>query len=259
MLVFAGSDPTGGAGLQADLLAVTARGGHALTVVTAITVQDTKGVDLVQPLDATLVAAQARRVIEDIPVRAVKIGLLGSVEVANVVVSILAELRGLPVVLDPVLASGRGDALANDALAAAICTELAPYVTVMTPNSIEARRLAFGAMDPSQPLDAAAERLRARGAQYVLITGTHEPTDEVVNTLYGPDGIVCSDRWPRLPESYHGSGCTLAAAIAAELAKGKAVPEAAREAQAYTWQALARGFRPGRGQYLPDRIRASKD
>src|SRR6267142_2690924 len=103
-------------------------------------------------------------------------------------------------------------------------------------------------------LASAAEKLLGLGCEYVLITGTHENTPQVVNTLYGPEGVVRSDSWERLPGSYHGSGCTLAAAIAATLANGLELPEAVREAQEYTWQTLNAGFRPGMGQYIPDRF-----
>ena len=99
-----------------------------------------------------------------------------------------------------------------------------------------------------------AERLIATGCEHVLITGTHEATQQVVNTLYGKSGVVRSDSWPRLPGNYHGSGCTLASAVAAMLANGIPLSEAAREAQEYTWQALAKAYRPGMGQYIPDRL-----
>ena len=108
--------------------------------------------------------------------------------------------------------------------------------------------------DDDTPLAVCAERLIEMGAEYVLITGTHEPTTDVVNTLYAKGGIVRSDTWARLPGSYHGSGCTLASAIAAMLANGLDMAEAVREAQDYTWHALRKGYRPGMGQFLPDRL-----
>ena len=117
------------------------------------------------------------------------------------------------------------------------------------PNSIEARRLAQDATLPG-----AAQRLADWGAEYVLVTGGHEPGNEVVNTLYDSGGVVREDRWPRLAGAYHGSGCTLATAIAAALANGLRVPEAVRDAQEFTWQALAGGFRVGEGQLIPDRF-----
>ena len=257
MLAFAGTDPTGGAGLPADVLTLAALGCHPLSVVTALTVQDTTGVTAVQPVDAAWVADQARRALADMRARAFKIGLVGSAANAAAIAAVLAEHPDVPVVLDPVLASGRGDALVGSAAIAALTELLLPRATVVTPNSLEARRLAFGA-HPNAPgtLAEAAQRLRALGAEFVLITGTHEPTPEVINTLYGPGGMVLSERWARLPGSYHGSGCTLAAALAAGLARGRTVAAAVGEAQRYTWQALAHGFRPGTGQHLPDRLAA---
>jgi hydroxymethylpyrimidine/phosphomethylpyrimidine kinase len=153
------------------------------------------------------------------------------------------------VVLDPVLASGRGDALASEEMVAALRELIVPQSTIVTPNSLEARRLAH-----ASSLSESAARLVGCGAEYVLVTGTHEPGDEVVNTLYDSGGAVREDRWPRLSGSYHGSGCTLASAIAAALANGLAVPEAVRDAQEFTWQTLASGFRPGGGQSIPDRF-----
>lgn len=255
VLSFAASDPTGGAGMQADLLTLASMGCHPLTVVTALTVQDTRGVDDVLAIDSDWVADQARKVLEDMPVAAFKLGVLGSVENITAIAEILADYPDIPVILDPVLASGRGDALANEDMINVLRELIIPQTTVLTPNSMEARRLAEESEDEDDPgLDECASRLIALGCEYVLITGTHENAPEVVNTLYGEEGVVRSDRWKRLPGSFHGSGCTLASAIAATLANGLEVPEAVREAQEYTWQALAHGFRPGMGQHLPDRF-----
>jgi hydroxymethylpyrimidine/phosphomethylpyrimidine kinase len=258
VLSFAGSDPTGGAGLQADLLTLAALGCHPLSVVTAITAQDTAGVAGVQPVAADWVARQAQVVLADMPVAAIKVGMVATPENAAAIAAVLAAHPALPVVLDPVLASGRGDPLGSGATAAALVEMLVPRATIVTPNSLEARRLAAApGEDPDAlPLEQCAERLTARGARYVLVTGTHEPTREVVNSLYDAGGRVRSDRWERLPGEHHGSGCTLAAAIAAGLAHGLAVPDAVQPAQGFTWQALADGFRPGAGQSIPDRLYA---
>jgi hydroxymethylpyrimidine/phosphomethylpyrimidine kinase len=249
VLTFAASDPTGGAGLQADLLTLAAMGCHPLSVVTALTAQDTSGVEHLLAVDSGMVLEQARRLLEDMPVSAFKLGVLGSVENIEVIAALLSEHPDKPVIVDPVLASGRGDALASDQMAAALCELIVPWTTVLTPNSLEARRLAA-----ESTLQACAERLLAMGSDYVLVKGTHEPGEQVLNTLYAAGGVVREDRWPRLAASYHGSGCTLAAAIAAALANGLEVPEAVREAQQYTWKALERGFRPGKGQHLPNRL-----
>jgi hydroxymethylpyrimidine/phosphomethylpyrimidine kinase len=255
VLTFAASDPTGGAGLQADLLTLASMGCHPLSVVTALTVQDTRGVEGMLAIDAEWVADQARRLLEDMPIAAFKLGVLGSTENVTAVAEIVSDYPDVPMILDPVLASGRGDALATDDMVEALRELLMPQASIVTPNSIEARRLAEEDDDAEEPgLEESARRLLALGCEYVLVTGTHEATAEVVNTLYGHQGVVREDRWQRLPGSYHGSGCTLASAIAAALANGLEMAEAVREAQEYTWQALAGGFRPGMGQLLPDRF-----
>jgi hydroxymethylpyrimidine/phosphomethylpyrimidine kinase len=133
---------------------------------------------------------------------------------------------------------------------------LLPRTTILTPNSLEARRLAFDEEneDDAPSLSECARRLVAAGAEYVLVTGTHENSPQVTNTLYGERGRVREDSWERLPGSYHGSGCTLASAIAANLANGLSIEDAVHDAQDYTWHALAAGFRPGMGQHIPDRF-----
>ena len=259
VLTFAASDPSGGAGLQADILTLASMGTHPLSVVTAITVQDTLGVEGLQALDAEWVADQARCLLEDMPVDAFKIGVLGSVENIAAIAEIISDYPDVPLVLDPVLASGRGDELATEEMAHAMRELLLPHATILTPNSIEARRLSETGDDDDTSLASCAARLIEMGASHVLITGTHEATPEVVNTLYSKKGVVRTDSWPRLPGSYHGSGCTLSSAIAAMLANGLELPEAVREAQEYTWQALKKAYRPGMGQFLPDRLFWARD
>jgi hydroxymethylpyrimidine/phosphomethylpyrimidine kinase len=250
VLTFAASDPTGGAGVQADILTIGALGGHALSVITALTAQDTSGVARVLPVEPAWITEQARRVLADIPVAAFKAGVLGSAQNVRAVSEIVEQFPAVPFVVDPVLASGRGDPLAQDDAIEALRELIVPRATVLTPNSLEARRLADGAAD----LAECARRLLDQGCEYVLITGTHEAGAEVVNTLYDESGVVREDRWPRLPGEYHGSGCTLASALAVRLAQGVEVPEAVREAQHFTWHALAAGFKPGAGQFLPNRF-----
>lgn len=248
VLTFAASDPTGGAGMQADLLTLAALSCHPLSVVTGLTVQDTSGVARLWSVDADWVRDQARHLLDDVTPAAFKAGVLGSAANVRAVAEIVSR-HPAPFVVDPVLASGRGDALADADALDALRKLVLPHTTVLTPNSIEARRLAA----PETNLAACARRLIDEGCEYVLITGTHEDTAEVVNTLYDESGIVREDRWPRLPGSYHGSGCTLASAVAARLAHGAGPADAAREAQEFTWRALKDGFRPGRGQYIPHR------
>jgi len=257
VLAFAGTDPSGGAGLQADILTLSSMGCHPLSVVTAITIQDTMGVEDVLPIDAEWVADQARCVLEDVPVAVFKIGLLGSVEIVAAIAEVVSDYPDIPLILDPVLASGGGDELASDELISAIRELLIPQTTLLTPNSMEARRLAQGDADDEDTilaLDECARRILLLGCEYVLITGTHENTTEVINTLYEQQGTVRTDSWQRLPGTYHGSGCTLASAIAATLANGLAIPEAVRDAQEYTWQTLKHAYRTGMGQLIPDRL-----
>ena len=252
VLTFAASDPTGGAGLQADLLTLASLGCHPASVVTALTAQDTAGLESLLAMEPDWITSQARCLLADLPVAAFKLGVLGSARNAEAVAAILASHPRVPVVLDPVLASGRGDPLADAEVLRALRALLVPRTTVLTPNSLEARALAGGA--PGESLADCARRLIALGCRYVLITGTHEAGNEVVNTLHDAQGLVRDDRWERLAGSYHGSGCTLASALAAFLARGLEVADAARKAQEYTWRALAAGFRPGRGQTLPNRF-----
>lgn len=267
VLVFAGTDPTGGAGLQADILTLASLGCHPLSVVTAVTVQDTVGVEDYFPMDAEWIADQARSVLEDIPVAAIKLGMLGSTEAVAAIAEVVSDYPDIPLILDPVLASGRGDALANEELLAALRDLLLPQTTVVTPNSLEARRLAEAAEEGEDgeddengegesvmDLQACARRIIDLGSEFVLITGAHEQGSQVTNTLYNTRGVVLRLNWDRLPGSYHGSGCTLASALAAFLAQGLDVAEAAKEAQEYTYQALKAAFRPGMGQFIPDRL-----
>ena len=265
VLSFAASDPTGGAGVQADLLTLACLGCHPLTVLTAITVQDTTGVEGILPIEPGWVADQARALLEDIPVAAFKMGLLGSVEVIAAIAEVVADYPDIPLVLDPVLASGRGDQFADEEMIEAMIGLLLPQTTLITPNSLEARRLGqqLGLGDEDgrskSGLADCAHVLIEAGCEHVLVTGTHEGTPQVINTLYGSHGVIRTDRWERLPGSYHGSGCTLASAIAAHLACGVDIGDAVRGGQEYTWRTLSAGYRPGMGQYIPDRLFWSRE
>ena len=255
VLVFAASDPTGGAGVQADLLTLSAMGCHPLSAITALTIQDTRGVDDVLPMDSEWVADQARMVLEDMRVDAFKLGMLGSVEAIAAIAEVLSDYPDVPVVFDPVLASGGGDELASEEMISAMKEMLLPQTTVLTPNSTEARRLAWHEDDEDElSLELAAARLLGFGCEYILITGTHENTPRVINTLYAEQGVVRRDAWDRLSGSYHGSGCTLASALAASLAFGQDVSQAVWDAQEFTYESLKAAFRPGMGQYIPERF-----
>ncbi|NLR76587.1 MULTISPECIES: bifunctional hydroxymethylpyrimidine kinase/phosphomethylpyrimidine kinase [Leeia] len=258
VLSFAASDSTGGGGLQADVLTIASMGGHPLSVVTALTVQDTLGVESVLPIEADWIAEQARAVLEDIPVTAFKVGMVGSVEGIAAIAEIVADYPDIPLILDPCLASRRGDQLADDDIIDALREMLIPQATLITPNLLEARRLLQAEQDEEEEeygLDDLAARLLALGTEYVMITGTLDPTSDVINRLYHEqDGKLLESSWPRFPHSYHGAGATLSAGIATGLASGLVLKEAVQDAQDYTWQTLQHAFRPGMGQHLPDRL-----
>lgn len=255
VMTFAGLDPTGGAGIQADIEAITSMGCHAAPIVTALTVQDTQRASRFVATDALLLIEQARTVLKDIPVKAIKIGMIGSVKNAEAIHSILRDYPDVPVVLDPVLSAGGGGKLIEQDGIDALANLLLPQTTVLTPNSSEARTLATAA----DSLDACAEELQDMGCKYVLITGTHEDTPEVENVLYGDHRRLETFSWERLPHEYHGSGCTLSAAIAGLLAQGLEPFNAIHEAQEFTWEALQNGYRIGMGQYIPNRFYWARD
>lgn len=248
-LCFSGLDPSGGAGLQADIEAIAALGGHAAVVCTALTVQDSQRVHGFEQVSPDLIRRQAEAVLADLPVAAVKLGMLGSGAIVGVIADILARYPDIPVVLDPVLAANSGGNLAADDLAQGLF-RLFPRATVITPNSVEARRLAG-----TEVLDDTLAGLQARGARHILLKGGHEPGDTIHNRLYGPDGLLAESHWARLPGEYHGSGCTLASALAAGLAAGLTLPAAVQQAEVFVAQALQRADRPrDHGQFLPRRI-----
>ncbi len=235
-------------------MTLASMGCHPLSVVTAATVQDTMGIEEVMALDSEWVADQARCVLEDMSVAVFKVGVVGSIENIAAIAEVVSDYPEIPLILDPVLASGRGDELVTDEMVIALRELLVPQCTIITPNSIEARRLVQEEGEDDIDLAECARRLLASGCEYVLITGAHENTPQVINTLYGQDGVVRRDSWERLAGSYHGSGCTLASAIAATIANGLPISQAVKDAQEYTWQTLKAAFRPGMGQHIPDRL-----
>ena len=250
VLAFAGTDPTGGAGIQADIEAIASMGCHAAPIITAVTVQDTINVMGSVPQEAELVMEQARAVLEDMPIACIKIGFTGSVDIIETIHVLLTDYPQIPVVMDPILNAGGGRALANEAMILALNTLLIPFCTAVTPNIPEARRLS----PQADTLDTSAIAMLEGGAEYVLITGTHQNSTDVTNILYGNHRKLDHFTWKRLEGSYHGSGCTLAASLSGLLAQGQAPLSAIRKAQEYTWKSLKHGYRAGMGQYLPNRF-----
>jgi hydroxymethylpyrimidine/phosphomethylpyrimidine kinase len=249
VLCVGGHDPSGGAGILADAESTHAALAFPLTLVSALTEQDTCGLSQIHPQPPERIASQWRRLVADSPPAAIKIGLIGDAAIARMLVQLIDGLPTLPVVLDPVLATGAGQPVADAALLDELRGTLLARCTLVTPNLPEARALS-GAIAPE---DCAARLLDA-GARWVLITGTHDETEAVTNRLFGSNGESHNWDWPRLPGQYHGSGCTLASAIAARLAHGMLMEQAVESAQAYTWRTLERALRTGRCQLTPHRL-----
>ncbi|MDZ7851482.1 MAG: hydroxymethylpyrimidine/phosphomethylpyrimidine kinase [Halomonas sp.] len=254
VLVLAGHDPTGGAGLVADSEAVAACGGWALTVPTALTVQNCRDVRTVRPVPADDLVAMVAA-LDEFEIAAIKIGLIPDGILLDAVVDILRHRPGVPVVVDPVLRAGGGSDLSTAELIDAMRLHLLPLVDILTPNRQELARLAGAEFRDDTER---AVRLMSLGCQSLLVTGTDHPAgrvpaDRVEHTLHAPD-VSRQWTWPRLAGSFHGSGCTLASALAARLAAGESLVTACEQAQAFTWQALARGWQPGHAQWLPRRL-----
>ena len=290
VLVFAGLDPSGGAGIQADIQAISAAGAHPLPIITALTVQDNQHVYAVHPVEPEILREQGRVLIER-PTRidAVKIGIVGSAANATAIAAAIVQLRrlnaDLPVVLDPVLASGHGDLLSRGDAVQALAP-LRPLATLITPNLPEARALfdpnrASGSKDArgvNGVSDVAAvdaqnkpggsgqpgwrdereevtrqARWLLQQTPHVLIKGGHGDGDTIVNRWFSA-GVQRRWQWPRLIGEFHGSGCTLASAIAARLARGVGMEAAIDSAQTYTQRSLAQAFAIAEGQSIPGRV-----
>mgnify|MGYP001035327156 FL=1 len=255
LLIISASDPTSGAGMQADIQTVSSLGCHPLSVITGLTVQDTKGVHHVSPVESKLFAAQAQAILDDSKVDLIKCGMLSSEENIRMLANLLNEYPNIPVVLDPIMASGRGDELTSESMRQLMIELILPRVTILTPNIMEARQLVkLDDQVKEISIDEAAKRLLATGCENLLITGTHDVTDDVVNRLYLSDGETESYAWKRLPHEYHGSGCTLASAIAAYVAQGLSLKQAVEEGQDFTWHTLDAAIQTGQGQRIPNRF-----
>ncbi len=250
VLTFGGWDPTAGAGVAADVLTLASLGCHPAAVVTAVTAQDTSDVKQYTAMPPQLIIAQARALLEDMAVAAFKTGMLCNSAIVSAVASIVDDYPEIPLIVDPVQASGHHQALADEPRDEALRVLLLPRALLVTPNSEEARQLAPG----GDTLDACAQELMSLGCDYVLITGTHEPTPQVLHRLYANKRLLDTFSFERLPYSYHGSGCTLAAACAGALAHRLDPANAIAQALHYTWNTLKHGHRLGMGQHLPDRL-----
>ena len=256
VMTFSATDATSGAGLQADVLTIASLRCNPLSIVTGVSVQDTIGVRGLTAINAELVNDQTRTILGDMEISAFKCGLLGSVENIRIIAEILEDYPEIPLIIDPVIASGRGDDLVNAEIMKAMLELLFPKSYLITPNSHEARRMVIEGNENFEDLsiDLCAERLKLLGCKNILITGADENTEKVINILYEKSGTVNPLHWDRLPEVYHGSGCTLASAVSAYLALGVNLKTAVEEAQIYTWESLKNASKPVKGQYIPERL-----
>ncbi len=248
VLVVAGSDSGGGAGVQADIKAVTAMGGYAATAIAAVTVQNSIGVHGVHPIPPEVVRAQALAVLDDLGADAIKTGMLGDAATVEVAADLLAR-AGVPAVVDPVMVAKGGAALLAPAAVAALRERLIPHATLLTPNAPEAAALTSLAVETEDDLRRAGERLLRLGAGAVLMKGGHLSGPRVVDVLMTGVSEVRFESGRRETRHTHGTGCTLASAIAARLAQGDELEHAVRRARDYLLEAIRRapGFGAGHG------------
>jgi hydroxymethylpyrimidine/phosphomethylpyrimidine kinase len=246
VLIIAGSDSGGGAGVQADIKAVTVMGGYAATAVTAITVQNTLGVQAVHPLPLDLVEAQARAVLDDIGADAIKTGMLATPQTVERVAAIL-DSAGVPAVVDPVMVAKGGAALLEDSAIGAVRSLMVPRAALLTPNAPEAEALTGVEVRDADGQRRAGEALLALGARAVLMKGGHVAGDTVADLLLTPTGETWLEGERIDTRHTHGTGCTLASACAAGLALGKPLETAVAEAWAYVAEAIRQAPGLGRG------------
>jgi hydroxymethylpyrimidine/phosphomethylpyrimidine kinase len=248
VLIIAGSDSGGGAGIQADIKAVTALGGYAATAITAITVQNTLGVTGVHPIPVEVVEAQARAVLDDIGADAIKTGMLGEPSLVEAMARVIGG-AGAPAVIDPVMVAKGGASLLPDAAVEAVRTALVPLAALLTPNAPEAAVLTGLDVESTDDLRRAGERLLAMGAAAVLMKGGHVPGERVVDVLMTVAGETLFEGERIDTRNTHGTGCTLASACAAGLAQGLELTEAVARAWDYVHEAMLRapGFGAGHG------------
>lgn len=245
-LTIAGSDSGGGAGIQADLKTFYARGVHGLSAITAITSQNTRGVSAVHAVPLAHIRSQLAALFDDFPIAAVKTGMLGSAAITRLVAREMAARKPAWLVVDPVMIATSGARLLDEQAIEALIEELIPLADILTPNLPEAEALLGQPIRTSAQYDAAGEALLALGAGAVLLKGGHARGSVVVDRYYDARGVL-ELRHPRLPLEGHGTGCTLASAIAAELACGHSPRSAVRRAATYVHRALLHGYRPGGG------------
>ena len=251
VLCFSGLDPSGGAGLQADIEAIGQSGAHAAIACTALTIQNSQQVFGFEATSRELLLAQAHAVVNDLPIKCVKSGMLGTTENIAALAEFLNEHPDYLYVLDPVLVANSGGSLGNQETLVEAFIELIPLATVITPNTVELR-----ALTGLEDLDQATNKLFQMGAKAVLVKGGHEDTPEYIrNALYINGEFISETRCPRLDGEYHGSGCSLASFIAVRLAQGDQLTQAVHHAETWLLGVLKKAETPvPNGQKIPKRF-----
>lgn len=243
-------DPSGSAGIQADIETTASLGCHCTPIITAISAKDTQSIKDICPTETGLLIEQARAILEDMPVKAIKLGLLGSVENIEAIHTILHDYPHLPVVLEPVTSELDHELFNAPAIIHATQTLLLPRTTVATPDIAEALELA----QQADTLDACAQEILETGCQYVLISGTRRSNTDYESCLYSANFPTKHYHWPRIPQIGHGCGATLAASIASYLAHNLRIEDAIEQGQQFTWNALASSRQLGMGKRVPNRM-----
>jgi len=249
IMCFSGLDSTGGAGIQADIETCLSLGAHCCPIVTAITIQDTINSYEAEAVRSSSIISQARAVLQDIPVKAFKVGLVIDKDTILALHTIFSDYPKVPVIIDPVLRAGGGHELVNEELFPHMRNFLMPHAFLALPNTFEATVLTEGA----DSLEARGMELLSMGCSYALITGTDAATAEIEHHLFGNHQLIETFQCEPLPHQYHGSGCTLASAVACYIAHGSDIVTACRQGQAFTRKTLKTAQRLGMGQLIPNR------
>lgn len=249
ILCISGLDPSGGAGIQADITAIQRLQCHSLPIITSLTDQDTRNVKSCHPVNAEILQAQLATIMDDCQPAAIKLGLIDHIDTVEVIATFLAAHPSIPVIADPVLGASGGYNFSGDDLVDAYCQRLLSLCTILTPNIKELHRLVATDTDDEN----AAKQLAERGCHQILVTRGDDSDELVTNTLYTKGGLLKQWQWPRLPGRFHGSGCTMASAIAAYVGLGHSIEEACFLGQQYTHQTLSSAYRIGKGQLVPNR------
>ena len=246
-LTIAGSDSSGGAGIQADIKSMSANGVFAMSVITAITAQNTMGVFGIEDISPEMIKSQIKVIFDDIKVDAVKIGMVSKIESIKAISEALREIKDLPpIILDPVMVSTSGYKLLSDDAKETLIKELFPLSTLITPNLPEVEEILGIKIEDVEDMKETAKKLKKLGTKYVLIKGGHLKND-ATDLLFDGENFIYFKEQKINTNNTHGTGCTLSSAIAANLAKGMSIEEAIRESKEYITLAIKHGFKIGHG------------